>query len=310
MASSVLTMVPDVVGQLGSIWPLVCNERGSVHYFAKGSQGVTGGEAKDPNHLAYILGNLGTRNFNAYINFNPSRHTSLKGGSADVYEWRHVLIDVDPVDSDANPQAVVETVGRYVDLSACTVINSGRGMQLWLALEPTRMEDGKTRRAVERGMAGYLTWLGSECDGHGCRIDTGMSNLDRVVRPPGSINQKSGRTARLISVASRRAKPEDVMARALPEAAEPKRLENVKSWNLLAVLPHLTERAADFLTEGLKEPGRHAGCYAAAACLRELGVPQDAAMPLVINGGNKCRPRLRVVDMERVLRNAYSKGEG
>jgi hypothetical protein len=81
--------------------------------------------------------------------------------------------------------------------------------------------------------------------------------------------------------------------------------------NLIDLMPHLTDTAAAFLTEGVAYPGRRDAAYATARSLGEVGVPMEVAEQFIMRATRLCRPRLGIDELEDVQRsipNAYRKG--
>lgn len=293
---------------LNDVWPLLLSpsapEAGTT-YFIKRDTFVRGGRSTDLEHLARVLRNTVHNREDFWVNLNPSSHNVGKGRSVDVTHWNHILLDIDPRDAGANPalsRTTVEAGLQKLGFSDCyTIIDSGRGIQIWLALTPLKLDDD-LRPRVEYATAQFIRSL--EC-GHGCVLDTSCSDLSRVARPPGSYNTKTGRIAQLLQVATRRSDPKGIMELAAsfvqPVAPEPV----TKISNLISVLAHLTETAATFICEGYREPGRHKACYATARNLKELGVDFEQAHAWIERGASLCSPRLS--DFARVVKQVYER---
>jgi hypothetical protein len=160
-------------------------------------------------------------------------------------------------------------------------------------------------------MAGFLSMLNRQLNpDYGCLVDTSCSDLSRVVRLPGSTNQKTLRPCVILDTGTPIDLVDKVLACSIPPP-EPVPCRHVDTSNLAAVLPHLTEAAQRFLTEGAPFGSRHAAAYAAAASLREAGVPLERALNWVCRGGTFCSPPLTSqedeTDLERATVRAYTK---
>jgi len=95
---------------------------------------------------------------------------------------------------------------------------------------------------------------------HGCRIDTSVSDLPRVMRCPGTINQKTKREARFIHETNRvfvglaKRLVDLTPARLFTDPPEsPEGVPAGQPWQM--VFPHLTRTAQDYLLYGQCEPG-------------------------------------------------------
>jgi hypothetical protein len=179
------------------------------------------------------------------------------------------------------------------------VISSGRGYQGWLRLEDVRLEDDASlapqgricdlgnglmvSRSTARRACGH--WLRKLDDAigirHGCRIDTSVSDLPRVMRLPGSFNVKTNRMAYIAFAGT---EPNVGLARKLVDGAPfgiyiepdpPEGLEPGQPWQM--VYAHLTLAAQDYLKFGQEEPGRHKVMWHTAKKFHELGVSRHEA---------------------------------
>jgi hypothetical protein len=75
-----------------------------------------------------------------------------------------------------------------------TVIDSGRGVQLWLRHDPVSPDTPglAARSRILRELADHYDRPGL------CHVDTKVGNLARLARLPGSVNSKTGEAARLL----------------------------------------------------------------------------------------------------------------
>jgi hypothetical protein len=268
---------------------------------------VMGGRLCSLEALIGTIRNAEALGWNLYLNANPSRAAGKqKLARGDITHWRYIVVDLDPGADALLPPEPANWESRLPDehLSKAHRIFSGRGYQFWLPLYNCPVSNSTTGYLMadaeghirvymaadwERIMSGYLRALknSSESWAPGWIIDTACSDLARVVRCPGSVNQKTGRLAVVEHVA---AGPElDVSALLrynLPLVSQ----EIVKPFetsNLLDILPHLNVRARTFILEGASSPGRHNACYATAKNLHELGVPHDRAFEWLLIGAGK-----------------------
>jgi hypothetical protein len=296
--------------QLELIWPII-EVDGQVAYFGRREDNrVTGGWARDPEHLTTIATNLERAGFNVYTHLNRSEHKrSVKGSTRHITEWRHLFIDVDPV---GDPSQIGDVMARALcELPArgSTIIDSGRGMQAWVRMIEMPTPDAESRARVERSMSALLRKVATVADLPGCKVDSGCSDLARVARLPGTINTKTGRMAQLHARYSSRVHPEWVLAHD-PGQPEPIATKLTNPCRFLEVWPHLTLTAETFMFDGMVEPGRHNAAIATVRNLRELGVPMDVAMGWALTGAGRCRPRLDQGYIERTVRSEYNRRGG
>lgn len=210
------------------------------------------------------------------------------------------------------------------------IIDSGRGAQAWIRLEDIELSDeveqgrihGKEReegggdytvhRATARRVNSY--WLKKLDErlrvAYGCRIDTSVSDLPRVMRCPGTFNMKTKRAttfvtapeccfagfAHLLTVGT----PQEYMIEPETKAVAPG-----QKWQM--VFCHLTKMAQDYLTLGKEEPGRHKVMWHTAKKLAEVGVSRVEARRALsrankLKGPDMC---LSSEEVEHALDTAY-----
>ena len=244
--------------------------------------------------------------FNIYVAPNPTESTIGERHSAkDVTHWSYFLIDMDPVEKEYNAREALDIAllwlgewqGRDFKRTPPIIINSGRGVQAWIRLEDVVLDDSadpvitstalnnfqpSVRWSTARRVNGYWLKKLEEKLGttHGCRIDTSVSDLPRVMRCPGTVNVKTGRRAKFIHAS-------DIVFKGLaslltvgtPKTSmvdpEPVELKPGQPWQL--VFPHLTRMAQTYLTQGQAEPGRHKVMWHTAKKLKEVGVTRAEA---------------------------------
>jgi hypothetical protein len=167
-------------------------------------------------------------------------------------------------------------------------------------------------------MQGYLRALKdcSESWAPGWIVDTTCSDLARVVRCPGSVNQKTGRRAVVEHVAAGPGIDVSVLMRYNTTAVEYTPQAPAETSNLLSILPHLNVRARTFILEGAASPGRHSACYATCKNLQELGVPRERAFEWLIMGARRCWEAVKIEwegrslpqsEVERIVKQVYGR---
>lgn len=175
------------------------------------------------------------------------------------------------------------------------IIDSGRGVQAWIRLADIVLDDrcpqGKLwhsdddviHRKTARRVNGYWLKKLDERLGvcHGCRIDTSVSDLPRVMRCPGTRNVKTGRKARFLHLTDHRFYGlAELLVTGTPDKAmedpePPAEITPGRPWQ--EVFSHLTLTAQTYLLRGQAEPGRHKVMWHTAKKLRELGVTREEA---------------------------------
>lgn len=120
---------------------------------------------------------------NVYLCGNPVRPDlgPNRAGAADVVRQGCLLVDIDP-DPDGAALKVAEQVWGLV---GGALVDSGRGAQVWLQVEPD----------VDR--RGLLLALKARFSVPGVKFDS-TYDPSRLMRLPGTINRKTGRVACLI----------------------------------------------------------------------------------------------------------------
>ena len=309
--------------------------QGEAQWFARKDSKVLGGRLRSESELVATIRNAEVLKWNLYLNANPTRHVpgKKKLSREDVTHWRYVVVDLDPAGEALAPPSPGS--GDHALLTKAVRLFSGRGYQFWLPLRImeighlastcTAQVEPLNTAAAERVMQGYLRTLSSQTDGWcpGWKVDTTCSDLARVVRCPGSVNQRTGRRATLeeypygmpLIEPSVIAKYADVVT--LP----PEPLPKGEFKNLLDLLPHLNVRARTFILEGAESPGRHKACYATCKNMQELGVPAEEAEEWLTYGARTCwrgwnvrEPNLAYAsdplsssEVERIVKQVYSK---
>jgi len=283
-----------------------------AQWFWKTKEGISGGRVASLAALQRLVLAAEHSAADLYLNVNETRRCGIKAARRDVVTWRYVVVDLDPADSRQAPVGLpnLELLGRVLNVPAVsqylTVLDSGRGYQVWVAVTPHLVRDDAPR--IERSMSGFLHTLAPEWPSStGLKVDTSCSDLARVVRCPGSINWKTGRRARVLQTPTAYLPHEHIFGfyRPVQPVAPLSVSVAEESANLRMLRPHLTHTARQFLLHGVSEPGRHAAAFAAAACLRDLGIEVETAAEWVAVGAVKCRGPLHPRDALRAVENAY-----
>jgi len=261
-----------------------------VQWFATkesgGQKRTLGGRLDSMDRLIATIRNAYELGWNLYLQANPSRRAGkVKLSQEDITHWRYIVLDLDPSEDTLAPPLFDKVAHR---------IFSGRGYQCWVPVwnEPKvdkiYLKTGDDPARYERIMAGYIRYHSGKPWTNGWQIDTSCSDLARVVRCPGSINQKTGAQS-VVEYWQGEGKSIGELFNlecATPERAHP--LQN--STSLSDVLPHLTATARKFILDGVESPGRHSACFHTAKLMKELAVPESAARRWVMSGANICRP--------------------
>lgn len=314
-----------------TLWKLLPHPPGSVvRLFARGGDFRDGDYARKASEIRRFAETYAEHNI--YVAPNPTNSTEGSRHSAkDVTHWSYFLIDMDPIHPKmCNPEKALLSALRYIggwtgfdfEKTPPIIIDSGRGMQAWIRLDDYHLVDESSAidtgahtltRSMARKVHGYwLKRLDEFCGpNEGCRIDTSVSDLPRVMRCPGTINQKTGRKTRIVvpsqAVFSGFA---DVLIRETPSAVffEPEPIEGLAAgakWQ--DVFVHLTRMAQDYLTRGQAEPGRHKVMWHTAKKLRELGVTRSEASK-ALRHANKLQGKDEELPLDQVkhaLATAY-----
>lgn len=283
------------------LWDLLPHPTGSVvRLFARSGDHRDGDFARTTKEIKRFAETYVERN--VYVAPNPTCSTrGTRHTAKEVTHWSFFLIDVDPVHEKlCNPSRSMERALMF--LGAWTgfdfkktppiIIDSGRGIQAWVRLDDWELvdkvaDDNKTPGVIERSLARRVNghWLKklNEYVGidDGCRIDTATSDLPRLMRCPGTMNQKTGKRARFVvpsaAVFTGLAKTlyEQTPSSVFWEPEAPQGLSEGARWQ--EAYPHLTMMAQKYLTQGQSEPGRHKVMWHTAKKLREVGVSRKEA---------------------------------
>ena len=310
----------EALVQLGKLWAALPRPtpKHVLRVFTRKDGKFNGDFAKTFAELEHFV--AANQDKNLYVAPNPTtsrsafRHTAME-----VTHWSYFLIDIDPVEDKSDPQSALEEallwlgewVGRDFKRRRPIIIDSGRGYQAWIRLEDVEFDETTTRHVARRVNGYWLKRLDEKLSvAKGCRIDTSVSDLPRVMRCPGTVNQKTGRLARfivesdevftglasLLTVGT----PQNLLIEVPPTPVVPGR-----SWQ--KVFGHLTVMAQNYLLHGQVEPGRHKVVWHTAKKLREVGCTVEETRKALARA-NRLRGEdneLSGEDIEHALKTAY-----
>ena len=290
----------------------------AAHWLGLRGGRASGGTTTDPDLLHRLVETA--PEFNLYLGLNLTSTTvRVRPRAPDITHITHILLDIDPFEPSAHPLRFAEVLHRHAENLLGIrldphLIDTGRGAQLWLPSLPTPLSDALSRRLWQHRTSLFLRALAASLNGRfGCNLDTSTADAPRVGRLIGSVNQKTGRRATLLTEGVRSSDLLPALSRfteSLPPVAHrtTHRATVPSSWqHAIDLLPFAIPRI--FLTEGAAEPGRHSAAFAAAASLREVGVPLEGALEAVRFGAGLCSPELPRAHAERAARCAYARQE-
>lgn len=284
---------------------------GEVQWFAKKDGRPRGGRLRSVDALVDTVRNAEALGWDLYLNVNPTKPSGAKTklSRSDVTHWRHIVVDLDPTGDALEPPQPEVTPSSHLLLRAHRIF-SGRGYQFWLPVAGPGDwcvgDFSEFMDQAERITQGYLRQLVTDsmlwCPGW--KVDTTCSDLPRVVRCPGSVNQRTGKRAVFEKMATSCVAVEHLQPYALlvPLPADVVKPVGGIS-NLLDLLPHLNVRARTFVLEGAESPGRHSACYATCKNMQELGVSASDALDWLVWGARMCMLPFR--DVEKIVKQVY-----
>ena len=294
-----------------------------VRLFAKDSKGRLYGDfARGPWELERFVKEHDGHD--VYVAPNPTMHCAgTRHTAADVTHWSFLFLDVDPVEEENYPHLFLSRTLNLLEdkvcknLKQCITLDSGRGVQAWIRLEDWPITDntamiGISRKNARKVMGWWLNALaatmGTQC---GCRLDTTVSDLPRVMRMPGTINTKTGRIASFIRTTQYQHEGlAQLLVVGTPDSVfnEPEigPLPPGTPWQM--VFTKLTLQAQNYLTKGKEDPGRHTTCWHTARKLQELGIDISQARLALQYANNILGEEMALspADIEHALKTAYS----
>lgn len=311
----------DEVRKLWSLLPHPTPEH-VVRLFAKKGERKIGDSAKSPERVMTFL--RGTEGMDRYVGVNPTTSTTgVRHKSEDVTHWSYLLLDADPLTGAENPhpgqfltdaiRLLEDQVGKVLEEDVL-VIDSGRGMQGWIRLNDVFLIDDEHRKYARKTMGYWLNLLSDKLGTqYECRLDTSVSDLPRVMRMPGTVNTKTGRTARIVNPSSRVFLGLDrLLVSGVPaeKFLEPDSLTVAPGTPWQKVYNLLTVKAQNYLMNGKLEPGRHETMWHVITSLHEKGISREQARLAVsranlLNGKENALPEKQI---ETDLTQVYGLG--
>jgi hypothetical protein len=281
---------------------------------------VAGGIVRSDASYLRILNNL--PDWDIYVGMNPSTTwRKIKVSDADIAEVIGIVLDIDPLPSagkDFPPlhstaslalSSIESVLGR---LPHCAVISTGRGLQVWLKVQFSIIESPSHRSHWRYAIKQFVQQTSRHFHSPHYTIDTSCTDLSRLVRAIGSINQRTH--TRVVPIQFHLyppIQPDTFLSRyPLPKNPAPPTLPLHPISHWWKIFHLLTDTAQRYLTEGITEPGRHAAAYATAASLRDVGVERPLAERLVTTSASLCSPPLPHHDALRACSNAFSSQSG
>jgi hypothetical protein len=318
------------------LWSLLPHPEGSVvWYFARKDGKNIGDFAENAKELHIAAQAYSKDGYSVYVQMNPTRRRGgTRSSTKDITHWSWLLLDIDPVEEMPNPAVALDAYLERINLTLGTylhptIVHSGRGVQAWVRLEDLVFDDfddgvpdndifyggvpltpiSLRRRTARLALAHLLRKVAKDVgEVAGCRLDTSCADLPRVMRMPGTINQKTGKMAFIAKVGDEnKYVSQDMIKLTPPEAFVVREFDPVeggRKWQ--DVVSALTLRAANFVRFGTEEPGRHATIYATLMSLRDHGVLEDEARKAVIWGNKATSPPLDLGEVERIIKQVYA----
>ncbi len=249
--------------------------------------------------------------WNLYITLNPTRPSArsrMRPRARDISHLQAILIDIDPIAESAQPMRAATLAAellheRGIPVDCMVFLDSGRGVQLWLMHPLTPVED--IPDCADR-VAALVRWIATRMllGRYGCVVDTSCSDLARLARLPGSVNQKTGLQTSLMTLPE----PTEPWLCSIP-FEPPSRAQSSGlggHYTRGRIFARVTQAARAFLEDGKVEPGRHFACIATVKSLEEIGVPEEIAAKLTHkSAADLCEPPLPPHDVDKMLDQVY-----
>lgn len=304
--------------QFQQTWDILTygQERPKVRWFCRRLNGDNlGGIVTNPVDLANIA-RLSHQGYNCYVTLNPTNERACKRiNTDDVTKWGFIFLDFDPLDvENQTPMpdfiAAVRQVFSVIDPDLKpAIINSGRGVQMWVRL-PEYPCDSPTERAqcaaVNRG---FLLRFRDVVTPLGWRLDM-LSDLARIARLPGSMNQRNGAFAAILDPGT--VAPTVTLDwliqnfyRPLPISSPVTNYSQDATWE--QVKDDLPFRAQRFLTYGATAGERHETCFHVCKSLHERGVTEESALEALCWGNEACKEPLQMFELREILNQVYGR---
>lgn len=321
-------MDTELTTQLTQLWEWLPRptEEHVVRLFARdASGGMVGDYARTYRELERFVKCFNGKK-NIYVSLNPTTCTiGKRHATSDVTHWSFFPVDIDPDTPDAPVAKTTDLVLEYMRSEFSLkdepiVIDSGRGRQLWYRLKDyplnhpaiaTSFEGAIPAGHARRAMRYWLSRISSAMpEDTACKIDPTVSDLPRVMRCPGTVNLKTGRTATVVNGMTH---VFDLLGNQLiagtPEeslAHEPRGMvSSSKTWK--EAYPFLTWACRRYLMEGQSEPGRHTALWLLIKNLHEHGVEKEqaedaASYANMLRGHDEALPTREV---EKIITQVY-----
>lgn len=284
-----------------------------VRLFARNNERRVGDFARNPAEIVRFAN--ASEGMNCYVAPNPTMMAAgIRHKAEDVTNWSWMFIDIDPVETVCDPRAALEEallwlgewLSRDFQRRRPLIIDSGRGMQAWIRLDDINILSegfmfagaiwieecgrqlgvcgctGVHEKTPRKVMSYWLKRLEEKLGTiHGCRLDTSVSDLCRVMRLPGTVNIKTGRMAEFEEPSSNvfRGLASLLITGTPPrvfEESEPNLAAPGTPWQM--VYPRLTLKAQKYLMHGKEEPGRHEVLWHTLTKLKETGLGREQAL--------------------------------
>lgn len=283
-----------------------------VRWFAKDHDGATlGGMSKTVENLEDTARILNNKGFDIFAHLNPTRpRVVCRANLEDTLAWSFMLVDIDPLGKPhkdavvASIKTPLEHLQQNLDPGgnlAPAVIYTGRGVHMWLRLQPKTDTEwwfvGDAQRELLRRLLPAI----------GYRIDP-LGDTARIVRLPGTINHKTGQTAELITAGGM--EPPRISEMILTYGREMARphgnpTEHCLDWR--DVKDELTMRARLFLDIGAEEGTRHETFWHVCRALFEKGVRRDSAIYALEWGNQATVKKLSPREIRGIVEQVYGK---
>jgi hypothetical protein len=248
-----------------------------------------------------------TRGWDVYVGLNPVNR-NVRPLASNVSAWEWLLVDLDPV-RGSEPDllaSVYSTVGHIQRLTETKLtpewIYTGNGTHLWLHIDQDISLDPGAIAAASKAFLRAIDPGDPQI-----KVDPSTSDLARLARLPGTVNQRTGRWSKFLQRGGGRGtvKASTIM-RFLPNAYAPADPQQIAAtWR--EAWSHLTNRAQSFLDAGAGQGSRHESLWHAARKLFELGVSETSAKEALDYAAEQCQPPLAPADVNRVLREEWHK---
>lgn len=321
-------MDTELTTQLTQLWEWLPRptEEHVVRLFARdASGGMVGDYARTYRELAQFVECFNGKK-NIYVALNPTTYTiGKRHATSDVTHWSFFPVDIDPDTPDAPVAKTTDLVLEYMRSEFSLkdepiVIDSGRGRQLWYRLNDYPLSHvAIASPAVGEIPAGHARramryWLSCIADAMpedtGCKIDPTVSDLPRVMRCPGTVNLKTGRTATVVNGMTH---VFDLLGNQLIDktpaeslAYEPRGVvSSLKTWQ--EVVPLLTNTNGNYLRYGKSEPGRHTALWHLIKNMHEIGMDVEQAELAAEYANSRRGPaeELSAREVEKIITQVY-----